>query len=433
MMRTSLLNQPRNTLILLIASALSFGLQAAEIKIPLQGNTFLTEPIPGRGNIKNGQINIRDHNQVYSVYVHVNKPAKLKLFATIKSSAISKLEVSHGEQSQQIASVDGTLDQHPILKANAKQKGYVRIDFKLADKAAQPIAISDFRIVTDESDDLQLDYVRNNNGNMFYWGRRGPSVHLRYSVPKANKIRYAYTEVTVPEGQDTIGSFYMANGFGQGYFGFQVNSASERRVLFSIWSPFKTNNPKEIPVDQRIIKLNAGTGVHIGQFGNEGSGGQSYLVYPWKAGQTYRFLTEVIPQQDDKTTTYTSWFSEKSEDWKLIASFKRPKTSTNLTGFHSFLENFAPTTGHIGRRANYSNIWVGDIDGDWHECTEATFSVDATGRGRHRLDYLGGSNDNAFFLQNCGFFNHTGKPGQKFTRQSSTSRKPNIQINQLPR
>ena len=31
----------------------------------------------------------------------------------------------------------------------------------------------------------------------------------------------------------------MANGFGEGYFGIQVNGPNERRVLFSVWSPFK--------------------------------------------------------------------------------------------------------------------------------------------------------------------------------------------------
>lgn len=44
----------------------------------------------------------------------------------------------------------------------------------------------------------------------------------------------------------------MANGFGEGYFGMQVNSETERRILFSVWSPFKTDNPKEIPDDHKI-------------------------------------------------------------------------------------------------------------------------------------------------------------------------------------
>ena len=72
----------------------------------------------------------------------------------------------------------------------------------------------------------------------------------------------------------------------EGYFGIQVNSATERRILFSVWSPFSTDNPKEIPDDKKIKLLRKGKDVHTGEFGNEGSGGQSYLRYQWKTGTT---------------------------------------------------------------------------------------------------------------------------------------------------
>lgn len=176
-----------------------------------------------------------------------------------------------------------------------------------------------------------------------------PSVHLNYETPKDVSLQYAYSEITVPVGMDIEGSYFMANGFVEGYFGFQVNGPQERRVLFSVWSPYKTDNPKDIPEEQRIAKLASGPGVRVGEFGNEGSGGQSFLVYPWKAGVTYRFLTEVKPDPTSKEHThYTAWFGDKSQDeWRLIASFRRPKTSTYLKGFHSFLENFNPQFGHL--------------------------------------------------------------------------------------
>jgi len=292
--------------------------------------------------------------------------------------------------------------------------------------------ISDL-LVTSNAPELKVEYVGTNDGNMFYWGRRGPSVHLRYTVPRDRDLRFAYSEITTPIDQDPIGTYYMANGFGQGYFGMQVNSGEERRVLFSVWSPFKTDNPQEIPEEQQIVTLGRGTDVHIGKFGNEGSGGQSYLVYPWKAGRTYRFLTEVEPQRNNQTT-YTCWFGDKaSDEWRLIASFSRPQTTTHLTGFHSFLESFSPSHGHIERRASYGNVWVRDTREQWHECTQATFSVDATGRGRHRLDYTGGSIGDSFFMRNCGFFNETGTPGKIFTRESTADQQPVIDFAELPR
>jgi len=268
---------------------------------------------------------------------------------------------------------------------------------------------------------------------MFYWGRRGPSVHLSYSVPRDQKIEYAYSEITVPKDQDPIGSYFMANGFGEGYFGIQVNGPNERRVLFSIWSPFQTDIPKDIPEDQRIVLIAKGPEVRVGEFGNEGSGGQSFLVYPWVAGKTYRFLTEVKPDGEGRTV-YTSWFGDKGAgEWRLIASFRRPKTDTYLKGFHSFLESFDPSRGHLERSANYGNPWVRDVEGRWHECIRARFSVDPTGGGRHRLDFNGGAEGNIFFLRNCGFFNETGSAGETFSRVSSEKDRPDIDFAKLPR
>jgi hypothetical protein len=156
-------------------------------------------------------------------------------------------------------------------------------------------------------------------------------------------------------------------------------------------------------------------------------------VYPWKAGRSYRFLTEVKP--DGKgNTIYTSWFGDKSKgEWRLIASFRRPKTNTNLRGFHSFLESFSPTHGFIGRRALYGNVWVCDIAGKWHECTSARFSVDPTGGGRHRLDFIGGAKGGHFYLRNCGFFDGTGRPGATFKRASAVDEQPEIKFTELPR
>ena len=48
----------------------------------------------------------------------------------------------------------------------------------------------------------------------------------------------------------------------------------------------------------------------LGEFGNEGSGGQSYLVYPWKSGQVYRFLVRATPQAESNSTIFTcEWYA----------------------------------------------------------------------------------------------------------------------------
>lgn len=403
--------------------------------IPLAGNAYRTAPSPvGDGFQRNRGIRWSDRDAVYSIYFRIDRPAPLKLALRARApEGRSRISVRSGDRTFEVA-IEGTdLESHPIGELEVAQAGYVRVDLQGRERSGAVFAEVEQLIVTSDTENLSLDYVKNNEGNMFYWGRRGPSVHLGYEVPRDRPLQYAYSELTIPEGQDPIGSYFMANGFGEGYFGIQVNSPTERRVLFSVWSPFQTDNPREIPEEQRIVAVGKGPEVRIGEFGNEGSGGQSFLVYPWKAGRTYRFLTEVTP--DGKgSTVYRCWFGDKAAgEWRLIAGFRRPKTDTTLRGFHSFLESFHPEYGFVGRRVLYSNVWVREVSGAWHECTTARFSVDPTGGGRHRRDFAGGSEGSSFFLRNCGFFNDTTEAGTKFTRESSGVTPPDIDFEALPK
>ncbi len=413
----------------------SVGLNAKEWTIAAGGNCYPNEPEVAKGGLgRGGVLAWSEPAESYSFFFHVNQAAKLSLKLIARSSdGAAKLLAECNQNSAEVVIKEGEFQPLPCGTVTLTSPGYVRVNLKGVSRTGKSFGEIQALVVQSEFEGLEIDFVKNNEGNMFYWGRRGPSVHLSYEVPKDKPIRYGYSEITVPVGEDPIGSYYMANGFGEGYFGIQVNSSSERRVLFSVWSPFQTDNPKDIPEDQRIESLGRGPEVRIGEFGNEGSGGQSYLIYPWKAGKTYRFLTEVKP--DGKgSTIYTSWFGDKGEnEWRLIASFRRPQTNTNLRGFHSFLESFNPTYGHIGRKARYGNVWVVDTNNEWHECTSARFSVDPTGGNRHRLDFDGGVEEKSFFLRNCGFFSETGKPGDNFARSSTANERPSIDFETLPR
>ncbi len=223
----------------------------------------------------------------------------------------------------------------------------------------------------------------------------------------------------------------MANGFVQGYFGMQVNSPDERRILFSVWSPFKTDNPEDIPDDQKIRLLKKGDGVYTGEFGNEGSGGQSYLRYMWKAGVTYKFLLRGKPSGNGETD-FTAWFfAPEVGRWKLIASWRRPKTDSYLTHLYSFLENFYTETGNLTRKGLFSNQWIFTKKNQWIELTKVKFTADATAGKEARMDYLGGLNGNSFFLKNCGFFNETTKINSVFER-TEQRQLPDINFEDLP-
>ncbi|TWU51809.1 DUF3472 domain-containing protein [Rubripirellula reticaptiva] len=407
--------------------------------VPVAGNAF---PSNGPTNearreirfSRSGELRLVDPAESYSVFFHVDRPGKVAL--SIKASKVSGSPVIAVTADGKSMKSEVGDSQSAILRVgeiDIAKSGYVQVDLQLDVASGSANASVSDLIVTSDVEGMSVEFVRNNDGNMFYWGRRGPSVHLGYKLPDAVKLTYAYSEITVPEGQDPIGSYFMANGFGEGYFGIQVNSKTERRVLFSVWSPFKTDNPADIPNEQRIVTLAKGDSVHAQDFGNEGSGGQSYLVFPWKSGTIYRFLTEVKPDGAGNTI-YTSWFGEaRREEWRLIASFRRPDTNKHLTGFHSFLENFSPATGNQQRSALYGNQWVCDVDGKWHEVTRAKFTGDNTARGRHRLDYAGGSDDDHFFLRNCGFFSDRANLDEVFQRDAAEGRHPKVRFSELPR
>ena len=198
----------------------------------------------------------------------------------------------------------------------------------------------------------------------------------------------------------------MATGFDGGYFGIQVNSSTERRVLFSIWSAYKTDDPSAIPADYKVTCLKAGDSVTVQDFGNEGSGKQNFLRFDWKAWTTYKFLVRCVPTGKGETD-YTAYFAPENGEFWLISSLRKPKTSTTLTGMYSFLENFVPNTGCYTRMGEYSNQWVRDVGGKWHEMTTCTarFTQDATANKQVWLDRTGGViQENKFCLKNCGFF-----------------------------
>lgn len=416
---------------LLVFLLLVNPLVSAEWTIPLAGNAFRTAPAPGDGTERDGILSWSQPDETYSVFFHLDRPATLTLALRGAAAQEADWQVSCEGTSFSLTLADDEMKERPVGQIKASKAGYLEVKIAGTRSTGDHFGrISDLIVKSEEK--VTLHYVKSNQGNMFYWGRRGPSVHLGYQVPKGKKIEWAYSEITVPEGEDTIGTYYMANGFGQGYFGFQVKSPTERWILFSVWSPFSTNNPNEVPEKDRVTTLAKGKDVRAQKFGGEGSGGQSYLVYPWKAGKTYRFLTRVTPNGNN-TTTYTSWFGDKEGgEWLLMASFRRPRTDTHLTGFHSFLENFSTRTGALSRLALYGNQWVCDTEGTWHEITRARFTADNTARGGHRLDYAGGVRSGDFFMKNCGFFDERVPFDQWFEKPADPETKPVINLEQLP-
>lgn len=424
---------PFFTLIILSSNLFAQEL-STEFSLPLAGNAFSSFHLDGSKTITNDGIESWTNPQEYfTVYFKVSKPGSLQILINEPFSIVGKSVLEFGINNELKRIKFNETQKSPITigKWKIKDTGYVALKIKGISKTKNNFPSISKLAISGSAIQGKTAFVPNNEGNFFHWGRRGPSVHLSYQVPEKVNAEWYYNEVTVPVGQDIIGSYYMANGFGEGYFGMQANSEKERRILFSVWSPFETDNPKSIPESHKIKMLKKGENVTTGEFGNEGSGGQSYLRYNWKAGNTYKFLLHGAPQNDN-TTTYTAYFfAPELGKWQLIASFNRPKTNTYLKRFHSFLENFIPEQGDKSRKVLFNNQWYCDEKGNWFEIDSARFTTDNTGNKGYRMDYSGGLDKDSFYLKDGGFFNNYTKT-QTIFKKPLGNNKPNIDFNTLP-
>ncbi|MEN8193933.1 MAG: DUF3472 domain-containing protein [Bacteroidota bacterium] len=400
------------------------------VKVPVGGNSWLVDSKANSQEMitQDGITNWQYSEDKFRIYFKITQIGELEIELNAKViSGESKIKCTINNQSSIVVIKGSEYERHLVGKFNFDKPGYYFIELEGIKKDGEKFADIKDIILSDTATRGELYYVKDE----FYWGRRGPSVHLSFPVPDSiENVEWFYSEITVPKGEDVIGSYFMANGFAHGYFGIQVNSEKERRILFSVWSPYKTQNPAEIPEEYKIVLLKKGRNVYSGKFGNEGSGGQSYLKYNWKAGNKYRFLLRGKPEGNNHTVFTAYFYAPELDEWKLIASFRRPFTDSYLTRLYSFLENFYPETGNISRKAYYTNQWICDNRGDWNELTKAKFTADATARKEARLDYSGGLENNTFFMKNCGFFNERTKIDSWFTRKPN-SKKPIINFKKL--
>jgi hypothetical protein len=407
--------------------------QDSLITVPFGGNAWRTGKDTTGGEIsKEGIVNWTNEGVKFTSYIRFAAKGKFKLWLNLKvTDGTSKIAISALKSTKQITVKGSEAKDYYAGEWTATDTGYLAFQVSAVSKTGSSYAdISSIKL-SGPAITAKTAYVKNNEGEFFYWGRRGPSVHLGYVMPDKIDAEWFYNEVTVPKCNDVLGSYFMADGFGEGYFGMQVNSATERHILFSVWSPFKTDNPGQIPDDQKIVMLKKGPNVHTGEFGNEGSGGQSYMLYNWKAGNTYKFLLHAKPDGNNHTT-YTTWFfAPELNKWQLIASFSRPQTNTYLGHLHSFLENFEPEQGTITRKVSFNNQWVADASGKWVEITKAKFTIDNTGAKGYRMDYAGGTDAGAFYLKNCGFFNKYTTRNTIFER-GATGKQPVVELDKLP-
>jgi len=235
------------------------------------------------------------------------------------------------------------------------------------------------------------------------------SVHLKYAGPEGTAFA---NEVVVD--RSAAGTYFCVCGFNQGYFGLQELGNGKKVIIFSVWEPGAQDDPDSVKEERRVKLVSKDDQVRVGRFGNEGTGGQSFLDYDWKDGRTYRFL--VTAKVEGERTAFSAYFCPpESPNWRHLATFSTLAQRKPLGGYYSFVEDFRRdrVSATRERRARFGNGWVRGTDGRWVGLTRARFTADSN--PARNID--AGADGDHFFLATGGEVKNAGTPlGQSIDR-----------------
>ncbi len=401
----------RSLLFLALAAVALVSTQAA-VSVPAA--TAYLDGKPGGARVgKDGVTQWKDAGTRVLWFGEIKAPGALPTSVSLRlpAKAASRLRLTVAGQTREADAAGTGADAVIVSFGEFKiaEPGYQRFTLESLNATGEPAG---------ELDALILDGAAAEGAHFNLLPRRNAaSVHLKYPIPTDAKVAAFYCEMTAVE--DPVATYYMACGWHRGYFGMQVNSATERRIIFSVWDSGSEAVTREKVADaDRVTLVAKGEGVQSGDFGNEGTGGHSHLKYGWKTGEQQRFVVTAQPVDATHTVYAGYYFHPEKKAWMLISSWRAPKDGSWLRGLYSFSENFAGENGHLRRKAFYGNQWLRTDAGDWREVTTAFFSHDATGKA-DRLDRFMGVEGGQFFLSQGGFVPGFTKSGEKFTRPAA--------------
>ena len=397
-------------LALLLAALLPTRSSAAPVSIPAFTAYLDPDFESARVSPRSGLTGWRDPNQSVLWFGQFDGAGSVTCSVTLrlKADAVSKLRLTVGGTSHDAEvhgggaeTVTAAFGEFPIPAA-----GYQKFQLQSLNPAGQPFG---------DLEALVLDGPSAATAHFNLKPRRNAaSVHLAYPVPAGTNVAAFYCEMTGVD--EPLYTYYMACGWHRGYFGMQINSPTERRIIFSVWDSGNEGvSRSRVDPTNRVALLAKGNGVEAGDFGNEGTGGHSHLVFNWKTGERQRFLVTAQPTNGTYTVFSGYYFHPEQKSWMLISSWRAPRDGGWLHGLYSFSENFGGDNGHLRRKALYGNQWIRTPAGEWIELAGATFSHDPTGRS-DRLDRFMGVENGQFFLSHGGFGPGFTKFGDLFHR-----------------
>jgi hypothetical protein len=411
---------------LVLAIALVGEISHAEMRVPAFTAYLDPRPEGARISARSGITGWVDPALKVLWFGELKTPGQLECAVALRlaEGVASKLRLSVAGQTREITAQGAGTNLITVGFGvfDIKEAGYQRFTLESLNEAGKPCG---------DLDALILDGAAAKEAQFNLKTRRNAaSVHLRYPVPNETKVEAFYCEMTGLD--DPVWSYYMACGWHRGYFGMQVNSPTERRIIFSVWdSGNEAKDRKNVTAQDQVTLVAKGQDVYSGDFGNEGTGGHSHLKYQWITGEKQRFIVTAKPVDATHTIFSGYYFRPDQKQWMLISSWRAPKDGGYLRGLYSFSENFVGSNGHLRRKALFGNQWIRVADGQWIELTNASFSHDPTGK-TDRWDRFMGIENGQFFLSHGGFVPGFTSSGEKFTRAAGGQAPSDLVLPELP-
>ncbi len=240
--------------------------------------------------------------------------------------------------------------------------------------------------------------------------RYAPSIHLNFKPSPKAQLYYNEIEVT----ESVPGSFFMAIGFNQGYFGIQETNQGKKWFLFSIWDSNSHNKNAQI-ADKRVKVIHQDPKTRAQRFGGEGSGGQSFYDYDWKVGERIKFCLK-IEDKDDRRHYSAFIYLSQEKRWAHMLTFASIAPQPHLSRFHSFVEDFKRDfdSFHKHRGMKVYNSWIKDLEGKWHYVTDARFTRD----GNPHTNITAFTKEDAFYFGSGGKVEKEVKPWTMIKRET---------------
>ena len=186
-------------------------LSAQEISIPTAGNSWVLKNgdyFDSKIVTKEGIRNWTNKNEVIRTFVYLEAQENIKL-SILASAKNSQLKVTIQNQETLINIRSSEMKRIIITEFSVQKKGYYYIDIEALEKSDKVFADID-AIILGNVNQKTTKFIKDD----FYFGRRGPSVHLRFKAPEnIENVEWFYSEIRIPKGEDVIGSYFMANGF----------------------------------------------------------------------------------------------------------------------------------------------------------------------------------------------------------------------------